>query len=428
MATATEADRCASDLGLFASICNRRHTDVGRLRAINVQALMNPAGQGLPQITEVREEGREEGRDDAHQSRPLHQRVLEESPPDRPLNRKRSDEPEGRGAAAPPSQHPYAPTQPPQQAAYTAAAAAAPIEAVTAPPPAEAARDPATLPTLGDMRSQAGRAPYPPAAYVATQAQDAPATFSDAVGRMLRHARQAQHTGLGHAPTEVGYRAEGADPDRMAKHSLLHELNRLRLLGIPATRHFTMQDTASEMEYELRKGYKNNHAVTTIRRWKSWIKFGANLLKLSNDRMGPLIPMPDYDRRVTQLCDNDPEFTRNLDACYQLYFRHRKESPLMAVGMALLWPLIEGIGLKLLTWVTRRRANVQPEPTPAGDAPQDTEPGAAPRRRRRRPRRPEDMMAEEEAEAAQQGHTDQAHVNAPGGHGALLTPAFFTAA
>ena len=170
---------------------------------------------------------------------------------------------------------------------------------------------------------------------------------------LLNHCRTAETTDTSADATREAVAV--TDDELDARQRWLAELTKLQTeYKVKLSKdHWTMQDTARAMQYEVRKAYqgllmqqRKNKTLRNIRMFGSIVKYGNVLLRLN------LPGLADYDVKVQSVLE-DPVTLYKLDEMHNLHLPIEPEDPKFYLAKQLLWPLAAAILLKIIITVFR---------------------------------------------------------------------------
>jgi len=123
--------------------------------------------------------------------------------------------------------------------------------------------------------------------------------------------------------------SEGA---RIEKQGYIIELANMSQKGIPISRHFTMQDSVAEMEFEIEKQNNNTTTRQHVVFMRDMMKIGINGLEIANSRFGPFLSIDGWAESVTS---DMTKYEPPLEKLYRRYYRRSQMSPVMELAWLL---------------------------------------------------------------------------------------------
>ena len=130
--------------------------------------------------------------------------------------------------------------------------------------------------------------------------------------------------------------ASDEEETRLEKQGLLLDLHALQTKGVRLTREFTMNDSVTELEFELQKQTALQNACSAVQNMKDMLRIGFNGMELLNAKMGPFICMDGWAESLTT---DMKRFDAPLEKIYKRYWRKSSMSPVMELGMIILGSL-----------------------------------------------------------------------------------------
>lgn len=130
--------------------------------------------------------------------------------------------------------------------------------------------------------------------------------------------------------------ASEEEETRLEKQGLLLDLHALQTKGVRLTREFTMNDSVTELEFELQKQTALQNTCSAVQNMKDMLRIGFNGMELLNAKMGPFICMDGWAESLTT---DMKRFDAPLEKIYKRYWRKSSMSPVMELGMIILGSL-----------------------------------------------------------------------------------------
>lgn len=157
--------------------------------------------------------------------------------------------------------------------------------------------------------------------------------------------------------------------DRREKQFLLAKLQKLQKDGVQLSKSFSLDDSLSDISFELECHEYFTSMVTTREKWKGFIITAAVMIEMANTQWGPFLKLAGWSQ---DLSDNSKIFDRPLEQCYKRYYRHTPQNPILELSFAFFGSMfmygLPGLGGTLLGFASQIHNTTKAETPPSTDA------------------------------------------------------------
>lgn len=160
---------------------------------------------------------------------------------------------------------------------------------------------------------------------------------SDADRKRSSTMRKRSASPLPRSRADSSPRSPKKDDQQLEKQNCLLELQHLESKGIQLSRKFTMEDSLSELEFELSRQNSLVSIASSVTFLKDALKLGISGVEILNSRCGPFLRL---DGWAASVCGDMEKYDNALEKLAKQHFRRNTMSPIVELGFMLIGSLV----------------------------------------------------------------------------------------
>lgn len=149
----------------------------------------------------------------------------------------------------------------------------------------------------------------------------------------------------------------------MEKQSALLEMERLRISGFNFTKHYTMQDSLADIQFEIRRIHMFQKEQASLNMMRNGLKLTFNSIEVLNRVAGNKLSLDGWSQEASS---DMQQYDPSLSRLYHKYWRRNSSSPEFELGFAILSSMgVYHFKSKFLQTIQRTNPSENTQTTPS---------------------------------------------------------------